>query len=342
MTSTTTLTMATRMINASICAYQIHEKGWINGGGCKPERTVQGPNDDYFYNVIAKYQDAVGFVGPSSTYTPHFVASGGDDINAALVGALNDGNLVISLRGTLPPNLIHNDLLEWIKDWIQDADIPPVPWQMAKAPHTDVCKVEAGFAKATMNLWPYIAGFVDSTLSQHPCTGVIVTGHSKGAAMTFLIASLVALHYPQFKNNIHVHAFAAPVTGDANFCAAYDSMGLGTNTHRYQVQNDLVPFVPLWTSEDVFADIIFKGTKDEIGWALAVLTVAYLTKGGYGAVGDFTYFNSAHHQVTGAVVGTSALPDLAATLQAGVDGDLSKFAEIAAAHSAVNSYLPCF
>lgn len=338
------LAMAKRMINASICAYQIHEKGWTYGPGFQPliERKVQGPGDEYYYDVIAEYQDAVGFVGHSSTYTPHFVASGDDKINAALVGAMSDGNMVISLRGTLPPNIVNNDLLEWIKDWIQDAKIKPTPWQMAKAPYTNVCNVATGFAEPAMNLWPHIAGFMDTVIADHGSTGVVITGHSKGAAMTFLIASLVALHYPQFKGKIQVHAFAAPVTGDTNFCNAYNGMGLGETTHRYQVQNDMVPFVPLWTSEDLFAAVSMKGIADEIAWVLAALGVAYYTKGGYSAVGDFTYFNSSHQLVPGAVVGTSALPAVAATLQAGLNGNLADFGVIAAAHSAVDSYRLCF
>lgn len=335
------------MINASICAYQIHEEGWVPGPEPHPPvlRRVQELGSNYFYNVVPEYQDAVGFVQPASTYTPLFVASGPDDINAGLVGPMKDGNLLISLRGTLPPNLVHDDLIEWILDWAQDAKIPPVPWQMAKAPYSDVCKVEKGFAEATLNLWPYLASFIDSTLDQYACTGVVITGHSKGAAMTFLVASLVALHYPQFKDKIQVYAFAAPVTGDANFCAAYDGMGLGASTHRFQVQNDLVPFVPLWTSENIFDHVKADGWFREWAWKRFEATVRDKTKGGYSAVGDFTYFTYAHGKHTlqpGAIVGTSALPAVAATLQAGIDGDLSAFKTIAGAHSAVNSYRPCF
>ena len=332
------------MVNASICAYQIHEKGWEYGTGLQDLilRTVQGPDDAYFYNVIEQYQDAVGFVGPATSYTPHFVASGDDNINAALVGAMDDGKLLIAIRGTLPPNIDNNDLLEWIKDWIQDADIPPTPWQMAEAPYTSIANVETGFAKATLNLWPHIAGFIEDTLSKHTCTGVVITGHSKGAAMTFLAASLMALPYPQFKDKIQVHAFAPPVVGDAGFIGGYRGLELAAQTHRYQVENDLVPFVPLWRSADVFEKVSFAGFWHEAAWLAAITGVTWATKGGYDAVGDFTYFNSKHALVPGAVVNTSALVDLAATLQAGINGNHHKFAEIADAHSAVKSYLPCF
>ncbi len=345
MTTPATLSMAKRMINASICAYQIHEDGWVPGPGTHPkvDRPIQVLGGNYFYNVVPEYQDAVGFIGPSSTYAPDFVATGDDDINAGLVGVMKDGNLVISLRGTLPPNFKHDDLVEWILDWAQDAEIPPYPWQMAKAPFTDVCKVEKGFAEATLNLWPSLAGFVDSALANHPSiTGIVVTGHSKGAAMTFLVASLVALHYPQFKGKIQVFAFAAPATGDNNFCAAYNGMGLGASTHRYQVQNDLVPFMPLWIDADVFKHVKADGWIREWAWKYLESKVRKYTDGGYNAVGDFTYFDSSHNICPGAVVDTSALVDVSATLQAAIDGKTSDFVVIADAHSAVNSYRPCF
>lgn len=327
------------MINAAICAYQIHEKGWTPGPGPHPPvlRKIEGPNDAYFYNVVPTYQDEVGFVGAAKDgYAPRFVAAGSDKINAALVGAMSDGNVLVSIRGTIPPSLVNNDLLEWIKDWAQDADIPPTPWSIHKGPYHNIANVETGFAKAMLSLWPSIKSMIDKTIAEHACTGVMISGHSKGAAMTFLAATLIEQAYPQLKGRIAVHAFAAPVVGDGGFAKLYSGLGLEATSHRYQVENDLVPFVPLWREADIFAEIDFKKLKDEALWIAFAAFVAYETKGGYDAVGDFTYFNSAHALVPGAIVQETALPAVAKTIMAG------EFKKVADAHSAVGSYLPCF
>lgn len=337
--TTTSPWIGWRMINASICAYQIHEQGWTPGPEPRPPvlRTVDGPGGAYFYDVTPEYQDQVGFAGSAAGgYAPLFAAAGEDRTNAALVGALQDGNLVVAIRGALPPILENNDLFEWIRDWMQDADIPPTPWSMHKGPHTNIANVETGFAKAMLSLWPHIKAMIDATLSARACGGVVVTGHSKGAAMAFLAAMLIDALYPQFSGRIAVHAFAAPPVGDAGFGRIYGGLGLEAASHRYQVENDLVPFVPLWREADIFRAIEFKKLDDEAAWSAFAAFIARETEGGYEAVGDFTYFNSAHQLVLGAVAQETALPAVAEAMMAGA------FARIAAAHSVVDSYLPCF
>jgi hypothetical protein len=333
--------MAGRMINASICAYQIHEAGWIPGPAPTPPappvtRTVEGPDDAYFYNVIPVYQNRVGFTESANSYAPAFVASGDDYINAALVGTMDDGNVVLALRGTLPPNLTHNDFLEWIKDWAQDADVPPKPWPyLASASGDSDIQSETGFADAMESLWPDVLTMLKQAITTET-TGVVITGHSKGAAMTFLAATMVAQAFPDLANTIQVYAFAAPVTGNEDFQSAYNATPYAANTHRYQVENDVVPFLPLWIDADLFAAIDFSGWIDEAAWLAFAALVAVETDGGYQAVGSFGYYNADHQLVDGAVVTGSALPAVAKTLMTG------DFSTVANAHSAVDSYLPCF
>jgi len=102
------------------------------------------------------------------------------------------------------------------------------------------------------------------------------------------------------------------------------------------VENDIVPFLPLWDDANIFGGITFSDQTMEAIWIALFVGVAYLTGGGYQAVGDFNYFDSSHKPVPGANVLTSALPAVAAAMEAG------DFAKVAAAHSAVDSYLPCF
>lgn len=326
-------------INASICAYQIYPRGWINDPFGPPTppvlRTIQGPGDRYFYNVVPAYQDAVGFVDSAANgYAPLFVSTGKDEINAALVGALTNGKLLVALRGTIPPTFDNNDIFAWMADWMNDGDIPPAHWWVKKLPVPRDCRAETGFVDAMRSLWPSIAQMIKATLAAHRCTGVVVTGHSKGAAMSFLAAQLIEAAFPQFDDAIEVHAFAPPPVGNKVFQTFYG--GLGATTHRYQVQNDVVPFLPLWAEADFFPAISFPELWEELAWAGLVFGIADDTSGGYYAVGDFTYFDSNHQLVPGAEVLTSAMPAVIAALKA------EQFATVAAAHSAVGSYLPCF
>ena len=60
------------------------------------------------------------------------------------------------------------------------------------------------------------------------------------------------------------------------------------------------------------------------------------TGGGYTVAGDFRYFDSTHQFVPDAKVDTSALKAVGKALNA------KQYSEIADAHSATDSYLPCF
>jgi hypothetical protein len=328
--------MARRMINAAICAYQIHPAGWIPSGLVPLEaHRVQGPGNLFFYDVVPEYQDEVGFVKSAAQgYVPLFTSSGQDDINAALVGAMKDGNLLISIRGTIPPTLLNHDIFAWMHDWAQDGEIQRRDWSIKRGPWSNVQQVERGFAAAMLNLWPRLIQMIDATLAQTKCSGVVIAGHSKGAAMTFLAASLVAQAYPRFAGKIQVHAFAPPPFCNFGFQQAYAA--IAPTTHRYQVENDVVPFLPLWDDADLYAAVTFSRIGYELAWLGFFAFIGAETGGGYETVGDFTYFNRKHQLVPGADVLTSALPAVAATLMA------EDFETVADAHSAVNSYRPCF
>ncbi len=331
--------MAKRMINACLCAYNVHPKGWRPDprfGQPPVTRTILGGGGAYFYNVMPRYQDAVGFVQTAGQgYAPLFVSSGSGEINAALVGAMGDGNLVVAIRGTLDPDFRNKDVLSIIKDWLNDADVVPMDWQIRNTGFGQGSKGEAGFVKAMNSLWPGMRAMIAATLAQNTCTGVVVTGHSKGAALTFLAATLIEALFPQFVGKVHVHAFAAPVTGNAMFAAAYAP--LAARTHRYQVENDVVPFLPLWKGANVFGATALKcSIIKRVLWDGLDGVAKLGTAGGYSPVGDFSYFNAAHKQVAGATPLLNALPAVATTLSQ------DRFSQVAAAHAAATSYLPCF
>ncbi len=334
------LAMAKRMINASICAYQVYATGWLPERDPPPVlRTVDNTNGRDYYDVLAGYQDAVGFLDTAAHYTPLFVSSGDDSINAALVGATRDGLLVIALRGTLPPNFDHDDTRAWIMDWAQDGEIQPKGWTLGTGATARTFQVEGGFADAVDSLAPSLKLMIDQTLATAHCKGVVVTGHSKGGALTFLTAAWVEVTYPQFLGKIEVHAFAAPAVADAAFAAYYAASPLANMTHRYQVENDIVPFLPLWKGADIFAAVKFADFGRRIFWGGLGQVVATETNGGYVVVGDFTYFDHTHHIVAGAEVTHTALPAVAATYSLGTEAAVQLVID---AHSSYASYLPCF
>lgn len=325
------LTMARRMIYASVCAYEIYNDGTIPSRIPGKSRRIDSGNG-YFYNLDYDYQRAVGFVDGPETYAPQFYSDGSDDINAVLVGLTHDNLAVVAIRGTIPPSMANNNILQWIKDWLNDADIPPTDWTVGDE---DYGRAESGFADATTKLWPWVRQQLGKILPQ-ATNGVVITGHSKGGAMTYLMASLVRQNWPELAGKIEVHAFAPPVAGTSDFVTAYDAAGLGLRTYRYQVENDIIPFLPYWSQANVWESVTFDSFKHEAEW-LVFIGIAYeLTGGGYSAPGQFTYFNSSHARVPGAKVQTSALPAVASALMA------EDFKKIADAHSATDSYLLCF
>lgn len=323
--------LPTRMIHAAVCAYQIYASGVTPGPTPPVTHRVLGQDGRSFYDVVPDWQDAIGFAGLADG-APAFTTHGEDRIDAALAGRTADGYAVIALRGTIPPSFDQDDLREWLLDWAQDADVPPMPWRPGGQAWGHA---ETGFATAITALWPWIRERVAEMKDAAP-KGVLVTGHSKGGAMTYLCASLIAAEFPDLAGRIRVFAFAPPVAGDAHFLRAYDAAGLGAATTRYQVQDDIVPFLPLWAGEDVWTDIDFSGWLEEELWRALVHRLRTDSRGGYVAPGGFVYFDAAHRPVPGAVVGQTALPAVVAALKAG------DFARIAAAHSAAQSYLPCF
>ncbi|SHK59136.1 Lipase (class 3) [Shimia gijangensis] len=324
--------MAARMINASICAYNIFENGAKPPPGPPVDREVPSAAADSFYQVVPAYQDAVGFASPASDYTPAFFACGSDHTDAALVGPMADGNVVVAIRGTIPPSFQDNDLMAWITDWINDAKIVPHSWDPVG---THYGHVEHGFGDATKALWPWIQATLAPLLADMSGT-VLVTGHSKGGAMTYLVASLIRETWPELDGRIEVHAFAPAVAFDRGFLKVYTAKGLADKTTRYQVENDIVPFLPFWSDANVWSKIEFSGWAHELEWTAAVEAFRMATGGGYTVAGAFRYFDSAHDFVPDARVDTSALVAVGEALEA------KKYSLIADAHSAVNSYLPCF
>ncbi|MFK7878069.1 MAG: hypothetical protein AB8B71_20250 [Paracoccaceae bacterium] len=322
------LTMARRMMNASICAYNIQHDASAPGPDIL--RRV-GSETDCTYDVDAAAQGAVGFVEDPQSYTPAFVCSGEDHINGCLVGLTQDGYAVVSARGTLPPDWGHHNLMGWIKDWVNDAHMRPLQWIMGKA---HLGNAERGFAQSAQELWPWVQAELDKILPHAP-KGVLITGHSKGGAMTYLLAALVHQTWPELAGKVDVYAFAPAVSVDDAFAKGYADAGLCARTYRFQVAHDLVPFLPNWSKASIWNAVRFEGFLHELEWKALSAFVGSRTGHGYAAPGQLVYFDQSYQHVTGAGP-DHALKAVAALLEAG------DFKTIGAAHSATDSYLKCF
>jgi hypothetical protein len=161
------VTLDCRLINASIAAYSIKD------------HTIDPPPGGW---------EKIG-VNPE---TVTVFTGGSDQIDAGYVAETADGWVFLVFRGTLPP--FEGNFRKWIDDWLHDLLIEPTTWKVNGKPFG---QVEAGFANAVLKLWPQIKAALKG-VDPASKKGIIVTGHSKGAAASFLAASLLKGEY--FKN----------------------------------------------------------------------------------------------------------------------------------------------
>ncbi len=328
---TVDLNMARRMMNASASAYNIHHVEKAPGDTPDILRRVDNGNG-CVYDVDAKLQGEVGFIEGPETYTPAFTCDGEDHMNGCMVGLTHDGYAVVAVRGTLPPTLSSGNIMGWIKDWVNDAHMRPLKWVLGKAHQGNA---ERGFAQSAQELWPWIEEQLNAVLDQAP-KGVLITGHSKGGAMTYLLASLVHQTWPELGDKIEVYAFAPAVSVDEAFAEGYDASGLSDKTFRFQVEHDVVPFLPNWTKASIWHTVTFEGFLHEIEWAALSTFVASRTGAGYWAPGHLTYFDTNYQRVEEPDPIPRALAAVSEALKAG------DFKKVGAAHSATDSYLLCF
>lgn len=215
-------TFECRLTNASLAAYS------IRGGNIDPS----APG----YDKIGLKQGTV----------PTVFTSGLDQINAGYVAETQDNWVFLVFRGTLPP--FEGDFWRWIKDWLNDFQIGPTTWTMNGE---SFGRAETGFASAVLDLWPKVLDALEG-VNPSAKNGIIVTGHSKGAAMSVLAASLLKGEY--FRNLlVKMCGFAGPRMTDRTFRDNYDALGLGTLSVRYANEYDVAPFLFYWPILDVLA-----------------------------------------------------------------------------------------
>jgi hypothetical protein len=216
------LSLECRLINASVAAYYIKDN--------KIDPSAPG-----YKNIRLK---------PGTV--PVCFQTGPENIDACFVAQTFDNWVFVVFRGTLPP--FEGDFWRWITDWLNDFRLGPTDWYV----NGNVFgQAETGFATAVLALWPQVLNALGQ-INLQATNGIIVAGHSKGAAMAFLAASLLkGQYYPNLL--IQVSNFAAPLVTDRTFRDNYNKLGLRPFSVRYQNEYDIVPFLPYVPTFDLLS-----------------------------------------------------------------------------------------
>jgi len=151
----------------------------------------------------------VGFAPPVMFIGEHTGAAGFGTLRA------RDGTVLLALRGTQPGDF---------RDIRHDLGVRMVPWRESAG------RVHAGFATATRSLLPQIREWIART--GHDSKKLIVTGHSLGAAMATLMASVLPVDW--------LVTLGSPRVGDADFIRTLQA----ANSVRIVDCCDLVTQVP--------------------------------------------------------------------------------------------------
>lgn len=298
------LTLECRLINASIAAYHIK------------------------HNRIDPSAPGYAQIGIKPGTVPVCFTRGTDKIDAGYVVETFDNWVFLVFRGTLPP--FEGDFLRWILDWMNDFRLGPTTWTVNGK---SFGQAETGFASAVRDLWPQALAALKQ-INLPAKNGIIVAGHSKGAAMSFLAASLLKGQY--FPNLlIEVCCFAAPLVTDRTFRESYNKLGLRPFSVRYQNEYDAVPFLPYLPTWDLLATAERLSNADN---ANVMITDAYrqqAIENDYVPMGILRYITKTcgiEYGQQGETDAWNALEDALLHL---------RFTEIVDAHSAEGRYLTC-
>ncbi|WP_417493660.1 lipase family protein [Maricaulis sp.] len=203
-----------------------------------PRRMIHACNAAYLISdrKLASGQPMLRKAGLKKGTRPLVFVSGVHDVHAGFVCRTDDGGLLVTFRGTLPPE----DMIfwRWAADWLHDAQTVPMPWRVGDR---DYGQVASAFGTAVSSLAQDLLETLE-TLEAGSASAIRITGHSKGGAMAALGATLIKAHYPD--RRIEVCSFAAPMTADQDFIDHYEQDGLLAHTSRFQNALDPVPYLP--------------------------------------------------------------------------------------------------
>ncbi|WP_417495833.1 lipase family protein [Maricaulis sp.] len=208
------------------------------GGNPWPRRLINACNAAYMISDrrLGSSLPLLEEAGMQKGTRPLVFVSGIHDVHAGFVCRTDDDGLLVTFRGTLPPE----DMIfwRWAADWLHDAQTVPMPWTVGER---DYGQVASAFGIAVSSLARDLLETLE-TLNAGSASAIRITGHSKGGAMACLGATLIREQYPD--RRIEVCSFAAPMTADQDFIDCYDRDGLLARTDRFQNALDPVPYLP--------------------------------------------------------------------------------------------------
>lgn len=318
------------------------------------ESRVTAPNDEtkMLANSILAYfivQDQVGHVDPYWSHSGivgevNAFQLGESDIDAAFWTLADDGWITLSVRGTLLDASSFWELIATIEDWYEDDETYLEPLY----PDPQSGKVHRGFRRAAFTLWPYLmrggyfggrfqAGLASVDYSK--VKGIRVTGHSKGAALSQLLAAIIATELTGVNGSkpaaIEVYSFACPLLGDATFVSYFASQRAITKAVRFQRWSDIVPFVPPYDSFNI-RDANAQYCTSLLSYALRPIFDQMYA--GYHLCGDLVFYDGPDPATSVVETGPTAISHSQYVILAAIQGDHGD--TIAGAHSAVKSYWP--
>jgi len=155
-----------------------------------------------------------------------------DNVNGYVGYDAKDNVIIVAFAGTDPLS---------IKNWIDDIDTIKVDYP-CPAPYT--CKVHQGFWHSFRSVQTQVEEGIKNYLAVHPDAGVMVTGHSLGAAIAVHAALFIKTKMPPV-HLISTYVFGLPRLGNKDF-ANWASSTLVSSVATYHITHhrDPIPHLP--------------------------------------------------------------------------------------------------
>lgn len=121
-----------------------------------------------------------------------------------------------------------------VRNWIANFEI-----DLVHTPICSSCKVHNGFNQAFLERQPAVVAAVNSARAAHPSYGLVITGHSLGAA----VATITGAYFRSIGLNCDIYTYGSPRVGNDVFANYVSSTSRGS-IFRITHLNDPVPQVP--------------------------------------------------------------------------------------------------
>lgn len=166
------------------------------------------------------------YVGAATGFVPTAHIQVEKDTTEGFVGYMPSQSLIyVSFRGS-----------ETIQNWLDNLDAVLTDYPLCEG-----CEVHKGFNKVEQAAFPQVLEAVQSLRDQFPSYGIIITGHSLGAAIATLTTLDLMAHGFEDVTTFH---FGSPRVGNTAF-ANFASAKFGSDSARNTHHKDIVVHSPM-------------------------------------------------------------------------------------------------